>query len=433
MSAASPTRRSFFRTLLGAAVAGPALARAEAAHAAVPRVAAGAGFQALDEAAVRRLRGEYMLAPDLAYLNHASIGTVPRAVHEAHAAYLALCERHPSLYVWGAPWREVTEEARRAAARLLGAAPDDLAITHNTTEGFNVLAHGLPLRSGDEVLFSSLNHPGASVPWERMAPRRGFSVRRFPFPVERAPELTADEVVDLHLAALSERTRVLVVPHVDNQVGLRHPLPALAAEARSRGVRWILVDGAQSAGMIPVDLEAEGVDAYAMSPHKWLQSPKGLGLFWVRSGLRSVLPPMWHRTGGQGRGPSARQYEDYSTRAWPAVVALGDAVDFQAVLGTAEKERRHRAVRARIRDRAEAEAGLEWASPPSWETGSGIVAVRVRGRSAPELGRLLLEEHGVDVRAFGPPLDTLRLSPGPATPWEEIDRTLNVLAAESRV
>lgn len=429
---ATPSRRSFLRALLGAAVAGPALARVEAARAAVPASAARTGFHADDEASVLRLRDEYLLSPHLTYLNHASIGTVPRTVHEAHTAYLALCETHPSLYVWGAPWREVTEETRRAAARLLGAEPDDLALTHNTTEGFNVLAHGLPLGEGDEVLFSSLNHAGASVPWERMAPRRGFSVRRFPFPVERAPELTAQEVVALHLEALSERTRVLVVPHVDNQVGLRHPLPALAEAARARGVRWILVDGAQSAGMIPVDLEAEGVDAYAMSPHKWIQAPKGLGLFWVGAGLRSVLPPMWHRTGGEGRGPSARQYEDYSTRAWPAVVALGDAVAFQAALGPEETFRRNRATRAHIRARVEAESALEWASPRAWEDGSALVAVRVRGRSAPELGRTLLADHGVDVRAFGAPLDTLRLSPGPATPWTGMDGALDVLSRAGR-
>jgi selenocysteine lyase/cysteine desulfurase len=394
--------------------------------------AAGTGFRAGNEASVRRLRSAYMLAPEVRYLNHASIGTVPRAVHEAHAAYLALCETRPSLYVWGAPWREATEETRRAAARLLGAEPEDLAITHNTTEGFNVLAHGLPLDPGDEVLFSSLNHPGASVPWTALAPRRGYTVRRFHVPVERVPEMTEEEVVELHLAALSERTRALVVPHVDNQVGLRHPLRLLAEAARARGVRWILVDGAQSAGMIPVGLAGAGVDAYAMSPHKWIQSPKGLGLLWVSPGLRPSLPRMWHRREDAGREPSARKYEDYSTRAWPGVVALGDAVDFQLALGEEEKERRRRAVRARIKERVEAEPGLAWASPASWELGSAIVAVRVRGRSAPEVGRLLLREHGVDTRAFGPPLDTLRLSPDVSTPLEEIDAVLDRMAAAAR-
>ena len=408
-------RRSFLRTLVGAAVAGPALVRAEAAQAAVPRTA-------------RASQEAYLLDPGLTYLNHASIGTVPRTVHEAHQAYLELCESHPSLYVWGEPWRVATEETRTAAAALLGAEGDDLAITHNTTEGFNVLAHGLPLEAGDEVLFSSLNHGGASMPWRGQARRRGFTVRRFDFPVEQAPELTSDEVVELHRRALSPETRVLVVPHVDNQVGLRHPLPELAAMARSEGVRWVLVDGAQSAGMLPVDLAASGVDAYAMSPHKWIQSPKGLGLFWTRPELRRLVPAFWYRT-AMSRHDSARRYEDYSTRAWPAVVALGDAVAFQRALGPDETARRHRAIRRRIQDRVASEPRLSWRSPGSWALGSAIVSVRVEGHPAAELGHELLQDHNIVVRAFGGPLDHLRLSPHVATPDAQIDAALDLLAA----
>jgi selenocysteine lyase/cysteine desulfurase len=113
-------------------------------------------------------------------------------------------------------------------------------------------------------------------------------------------------------------------------------------------------------------------------------------------------------------------------------VALGDAVDFQLALGGEEKERRRRAVRARIQERVDSEPGLAWASPASWELGSAIVAVRVRGRSALEVGRLLLREHGVDTRAFGPPLNTLRLSPDVSTPGEEIDAALDRMAAAAR-
>ncbi|MEQ9397894.1 MAG: aminotransferase class V-fold PLP-dependent enzyme [Longimicrobiales bacterium] len=426
------TRRRFLRTLAAAAVGAPILGRIEHAAAAVDGSAralkTGVGAPAWLDA----LRTRYMLAPGITFLNHASIGTVPRPVHEAHAAYLELCETHPSLYVWGDPWREVTEETRAGAARLLGADPEDLAITHNTTEGFNVLAHGLPLDAGDEVLFSNLNHPGAAVPWERMAARRGFRVRAFDLPLDGIPDMGVDEVVARHVEALGARTRAVVVPHVDNQVGLRLPLAELSRALRNAGVRWVLVDGAQSAGMIDVDLSASGVDAYAMSPHKWIQSPKGLGMFWVAPALRAELPPMWHRTGGSGRGPSARQYEDYSTRAWPAVVALGDALTFQDAIGADEKARRYAALRADIQARVADEPGLRWASPVSDRVGSVIVAVEVHGRSAPEVGEELMSAHGINVRAFGGSANTLRLSPNLATPEEQIHAALDRMAGAAR-
>ncbi|MBT8487678.1 MAG: aminotransferase class V-fold PLP-dependent enzyme [Gemmatimonadetes bacterium] len=386
-------------------------------------------FRHDDPASIRALASEYMLGDDLVYLNHASIGTVPRPVHEAHIGYLGLCERHPSLYVWGRVWRDVLEGTRNDAGSLLGCDPEDLAVTHNTTEGFNILAQGLPLGPGDEVLFSSLNHPGASVAWRGQASRRGFTVRDFDFPVARAAELTVDEVVALHVAALGRDTRALVVPHVDNMVGMVHPLPQIADAVRSRGVDFVLVDGAQSVGMIPVDIAASGVDAYAASPHKWLQSPKGLGLLWVSPALRSSLPRMWYRTAGTGIETSARQYEDYSTRAWPAVVALGDALAFQASIGGDEKVRRYRALREHLRTRVEGEARLRWRSPMDPDLASVIMAVEVSGAEAPALGQSLLAEHGVTLRAFGPPLNTLRVSPNVVTTEGELDRFLDAAMA----
>ena len=118
--------------------------------------------------------------------------------------------------------------------------------------------------------------------------------------------MTASDVVTLHAEAIGERTRVLVLPHIDNQVGLRHPLPAIAKAARERGVRWIAVDAAQSVGMIPVDVGALGVDFYATSTHKWLQSPKGLGLLVTSERGREALRPMWVSWGQRRWSGSAR-------------------------------------------------------------------------------------------------------------------------------
>lgn len=427
MNGTQTTRRRFLRTLVASGAALPVVARAEGIEAALSTGSSAFPLDPTSEASVRRLRDQYLLSDDLIYLNHASIGTVPAAVHRAHIGYLELCESYPSLYVWGG-WREVTEGIRGQAAALLGCRADDLAITHNTTEGFNILAHGLPLGPGDEVLFSSLNHAGASVPWDVLQRHGGFSVRRFDFPIERAPELTVDEVVAAHAEAIRPETRVLVIPHVDNMIGMNHPVRAIADAARARGVDFVLVDGAQSVGMLPVDLSAAGVDAYAMSPHKWLQSPKGLGLFWVSSELQTVLPRMWHKTGGTGIEETARKYEDYSTRAWPAVIALGDALDFQAAIGVQEKARRYDVLWNHVRSRVQADGRLEWRSPAAPELRSIIMAVGVRGASAADVGPRLLESVGAEMRAFRGAFDALRVAPNVTTAEAELDRFLDAAA-----
>ncbi len=413
-------RRGFLKLLAAAGAGGSLLSRASELEAALTDSSA-AFFDGSPDA-VRRLRAQYLVADDVTYLNHASIGTVPRPVHEAHVSYLELCETHPSLYVWGRVWRDATERTRVGLAEMLGCASDSLAITHNTTEGFNTLAHGLPIGAGDEVLFSSLNHAGASVAWRGLADRRGFTVRQFDFPLQGAAELTIDDVVRIHAEAVVDATRVLVLPHVDNVIGMLHPLTEIAKAVRERGVEYILVDGAQSAGMVPVDLGTAGVDAYAMSPHKWLQSPKGLGLFWVSPAIRDELPRMWYRTGGEAVRASARKYEDYSTRAWPAVVALGDAVDFHRSVDPDERQRRSAALWRYAHGRVAADDRLIWRSPTDDRLRSLIMAVEVRGAQSTRVASTLLSRAGAVVRAFPPPVNTLRVAPNLQTSEEELDR-----------
>ncbi|MFQ5676805.1 MAG: aminotransferase class V-fold PLP-dependent enzyme, partial [bacterium] len=279
------------------------------------------------------LREQYLLAPHIKYFNHGSIGTMPKMVHQAYRDYLAICETNPWLYMWSDPWEEARVKTREKVASFVGCGDDELVFTHNTTEGFNLLASGLPLKQGDEVVFTSLNHSGASVCWEHYANRHGFKVRRVDFPRNETPNLTAADVVAIYEKSLSEKTRVLVLPHIDNVVGIRHPVKEIATMAKEKGVQYVAVDGAQAIGMIPVNVGELGVDFYATSTHKWLQTPKGTGLLYMRKEVQSHVRPMWV-TWGQNRWKgTVRIFEDYGTRNLAAVLTLGDAIDFKNKLG----------------------------------------------------------------------------------------------------
>ena len=368
-------------------------------------------------------RGDYTLDPEIVYFNHASIGTIPRAVQEAHAEYLRVCETNPWLYMWGGAWDAALAAVRGKAAKLLGCDSGEVALTHNTTEGFNVLAAGLELDPGDEVLFSSLNHAGASVCWDHFAPSRGYRVRRFEIPLRRVPELGVDEVVALHTEQIRERTRVLVLPHIDNMVGLVHPVRELAAAAREAGVDFVAVDGAQAVGMMPVDVRRLGVDFYCASPHKWLQSPKGTGLMYVRADRRTALRPNWVTWGQQRWKGTVRVFEDYGTRDVPAVLALGDAIDFSA----ARTFERLRELGAHLRAAVEVTPRLEWRSPRAAELSCSLYAIAIEGRASGAAGEDLWNQHRIVTRAFGAPLDALRVSPNTFNTTAEIDRFVEVI------
>ncbi len=415
-------RRAFLKQL--AAVAGMTQVSAMIA------VDRALGREARDVASLLRaprgfleLRDRYLLDPQVVYFNHGSIGTIPRSVHAAHLEYLRLCETNPWLYMWGGAWEETRELVREDAAALLGCETSEVVFTHNTTEGFNVLAHGLDLGAGDEVLFSSLNHDGASVCWFHLAKRRGFTVNRFAFPLDEAPGLTKDAVLAIYDRHITPRTRVLVFPHVDNMIGVRHPVRELAALARARGVEFVAVDGAQTVGMLDLAVGDLGVDFYCASPHKWLQAPKGLGLMYVRREARDRLAPMWVTWGQERWKGTARIFEDYGTRNLAEVITLGDAMGFQRALGHESKIARYRHLWSSFRDRAERSRAVIWRSPTEWDLGASLFALEVVGQKSTDVFQHLLHNHGFVFRAFATPeLNTIRISPNLANTEEEMER-----------
>ena len=407
--------------LLGGAGAAAALLAARTSSAATLRQASASDWQTL--------RASYGLADDVVYLNHASIGTMPTPLSVARNRYLELCETNPWLYMWGGAWEEGRETARARAAELLGAEAEDVAITHNTTEGFNLLAQGLELGSGDEVLFSSMNHSGASVCWEQQARRRGFTARRFDFPVAEAADLRARDIVGIYAAEIRDNTRVVVFPHVDNIVGLRYPLAEMAAMAHDAGVEFVAVDGAQTAGMLPLDLAASGVDFFATSGHKWIQAPKGTGLLYVRRAMRSRVEPMW-MTWGQSRWEgSVRAFEDYGTRNLAETLVLGDAIAFQNDLGRARSEARLRELHAYTQAAVDSSPRLTWRSPRAWIDGASLYAVEASGALAAATSQRLFTDHGIVLRPFGGDLNTMRLSPNVITFEAEIDAFVQAVEA----
>ena len=161
------------------------------------------------------------------------------------------------------------------AAHLLRCDAGEITFTHNTTEAFNILAQGLPVGPGDEVVFSSLNHAGASQSWFHFAREKGFTVKRFQFPVLDVPNMSTADVLNVYDEQLGSSTRVLVLPHVDNIVGLRHPVRELANLARSRGVEFVAVDAAQTVGMLDVDVRELGETCSRPARTNGCRRPRG--------------------------------------------------------------------------------------------------------------------------------------------------------------
>jgi L-cysteine/cystine lyase len=212
------------------------------------------------------------------YLNSGGSGPPSRetiaAMHEADElcsgpAYLAGTD----FYVHQ---RDLYARARESVGRLVNAAPDDLALTQSTTHGMNLGAFAFDWEAGDEVVSSRSEHPGCLVPLHALEKRYGVRLKL----VE--PPITTEKIE----RAMTPRTRLVAISHVDWTTGEVLPLEEISQLARDRGA-LTLVDGAQSVGSVPVDVPTTGVDMYAFTGHKWVLGPEGMGAFYVRPGLKA--------------------------------------------------------------------------------------------------------------------------------------------------
>lgn len=200
------------------------------------------------------------------------MGPCPREVVEATVRAWYDLESAPQAMGYGAgSTLAQAEEVRQQGAELLGCGREDIAITRSTTDGINAVAQGLGLRPGDRVLITDQEHEGGMSGWQFLAARADVGLDVVSLP----PSGNDNQMVlDGFAAAITPQTRVICVSHVLSSTGLRMPIADISALARSRGIVCV-VDGAQSAGCIEVDVKSLGCHAYATSGHKWLMGPKG--------------------------------------------------------------------------------------------------------------------------------------------------------------
>lgn len=248
----------------------------------------------------------WLLDPDWTYLNHGTVGAPPRRVLQKQQALRDEMERQPSRFMLRElngeqpmPWRAVSRirEASDQVAAFLGARGDDLVFVPNVTTGMNAVLGSVPLRPGDEMVITDLAYGAVTRAAQFVCNRGGATLRtaHIEYPVRGA-----GDIIEPVVAAISDRTKLVVIDHVTAQTALVLPVADVAAECRTRGVP-VLVDGAHAPGSRLVDIPSLGVDWYAANLHKWAHAPRACGILWAAPERQSVLhAPVvsW----GHGRG-----------------------------------------------------------------------------------------------------------------------------------
>lgn len=295
-----------------------------------------------DEAFWALLRRSFPLREGLVYLNAANVCPASLPVLERHHHFLRDFEADPS-FQNRAKFGPLRERVRARAAQFFGVTANELAFTRNTSEASNTVVHGLNLKSGDEVVLVEDNHPSNLDSWRNHSRRIGFSMKLIP-PTQLID--SPDALLERVTSAFSEKTKVVSFTHVTSTTGVVYPAAAICRVARDRGI-WSHLDGAQSAGMLAVDLRQIGCDSYATSSHKWLMGPLEAGLLYVASYRQKEIWPAIVSVGysEDGKG-GARFLEAYGQRDDARLAALEAMFDFLTMIGMPAVEARVRQLSA---------------------------------------------------------------------------------------
>jgi isopenicillin-N epimerase len=272
-------------------------------------------------------KDEFLLQPEMAFLNHGSFGACPRPVFATYQEWQRKLEAQPVEFL-GRRINELLAAARARLAAYLGTQPDSLVYVPNATYGVNIVARSLDLQPGDEVLATDHEYGAADRAWRFVCARSGARYVNQPIAL---PVESAEAVIDQLWAGVTERTRVIFLSHITSPTALIFPVAEVARRARERGI-LTLVDGAHAPGQLDLALDELGVDFYTGNCHKWMCAPKSAGFLYARPERQPLLHPLVVSWGWESQTPGVSPFIDYfewrGTHDPAAYLAVPAAIDF---------------------------------------------------------------------------------------------------------
>ncbi len=331
---------------------------------------------------------DLLLPERYVHLQTGGVGAMPRPVFDATVGAMQAVEADPAGETYG-PGIGRLDKVREKAAGLLSCAADDVVLTGSATAGMFLIAQGLNWRAGDRVLITDHEHPAGRLGWEWAARRYGIAIDTLPIsPSADDPQ----EIVEQFAAAIRPETRVLSFSHILFTTGVRLPVAELCALARERNCLAV-VDGAQSAGALPVDVMAMGCHAYSASGHKWLMGPKGTGLLFLSAELGEQVDALPLQAGRQANSDST------GIGNIAGMHGLGAAIDYVQALGPDAIEAHNLALRTELYDALTELPGVTIPAPRDGPTISAYLSFTLPARTDHyAIRRNLLLRHKVYVR-----------------------------------
>lgn len=411
-------RRDFARLLAlsgGASlVAGRAEAWAHITNAPLPQTPAQPG-----EAFWQDVRRRFLIPKDVAFFNAANLCPASLPAIEAHEKHLRAYEADPSPAFRSGLMKE-REESRRMLAAAMRVTPEEIVITRNTSESNNFVSSGLDFKTGDEVVIWADNHPTNLNAWRTKAQRFGFTVVTVPTP---AGHPGPDGYVELFTKAFTPRTKLVAITHCSSNSGDLLPAAEICAAARARGI-LSLVDGAQTFGVLDLDLGTMKPDFFTGSMHKWPCGPKEKGLLYINTAVHTRIHPSIVGLYG-GQVGISRTFEANGQRDDASIAAVTASLKFREGIGLKAIEARSKQLAEALMDGLAKLPGVKLWTDRKADRHAAIVIFQPGSLDVRRLGTALQEKHKIVCTTRGGQQNPgLRISPHFFNTMSDIDRTV---------
>ncbi len=365
------------------------------------------------------LAEQYLLDPQVIYLNHGSFGAVPRPVFEAYQRWQRELEANPVEFL-GRRAPDLLADARQKLGAFINASGDDLAFVPNVTYGMNIVARALPLEEGDEILSTDHEYGAIDRAWRFKCKKTGARVVRQPVSL---PVIDPQQAVEQIWGGVNERTKVISLSHITSPTALILPVEEICRRASEAGILTV-IDGAHAPGQLDLDMQAIGADFYCGNCHKWLSSARGAGFLFARPDRQHLLEPLVVGHGWRSEDPGPSPFLDNfnwsgtidpaAYLSVPAAIEYWQENDWPAVRSTC-----HRLL-AECEERILALSGLPPISPAAMWVQMRLVLLPGRAdtyRPGLEENRIVVplgEQRGhtgirISVQAYNSPSDLDRL------------------------
>lgn len=378
---------------------------------------------------IERIRQEMPATTSRIYLNTGTFGPLPaRVMQEMQQQVQDELQEGRLGMAFFERMFATQQAARQAVARLLHAHEDEIALTGSTGNGLNIISYGLNWQPGDEVITTNHEHFSLLAPLYQLRERYGVVIRVAdlgPNAERPAHEALAEQV--------TSRTRLIAISHVTWTTGVQLNIGEVGALGRERGI-LVLIDGAQSAGAIPLDVHALGIDFYAIPGQKWLCGPDGTGaLYACQDALNHITSTYVGYSSVDD--PHAEEWKLVeNARRFEAGGRHTAAISAQAAaLNWLEETVGHQWIFERIAElntytfnALQSVPDLRLLTPTP--AGSGLLAFTLDGQNPDEVVNYLSEQHNIYIRTI-PEMNSMRVSTGFYNTTEEIDTLVRALSA----